>query len=139
MFQVIIPDANNNLDIPEEVHEHSAIRALSDSANDMVAWANNLYSYKVESSPNDIHNMLVVVMDQRNLDLPRAFDVVGKMYEEAINRFKTLQTQVPSWERIMDEDMAQNIRNGGPYGYGLGVYFVRDREVLWQDQQVGEN
>ncbi|KAJ7891010.1 isoprenoid synthase domain-containing protein [Mycena olivaceomarginata] len=118
----------NNLDIPEEVHENSVIRGLSDSANDVVSWSNDLYSYKVERSRNDTHNMLVVVMDQRNLDLPQAIDVVGKMCEEAINRFKTFQMQVPSWGRGIDEDVAQYIQGMSDWMVAVSVSWSFETE-----------
>ncbi|KAF7348881.1 Terpene cyclase [Mycena venus] len=126
-FLSIIPDANN-LDIPEEVHEHPVIRGLSDSANDAVAWANDLYSYKVESSRNDTHNMVVVLMDKRNLDFPQAVDLVGKMCEEAINRFKTLQTQVPSWRTGIDEDVARYIQGMADWMVAVSVYWSFETE-----------
>ncbi|KAF7348879.1 Terpene cyclase [Mycena venus] len=126
-FLSIFPDANN-LDIPEEVHEHPVIRGLSDSANDAVAWANDLYSYKVESSRNDTHNMVVVVMDKRNLDLRQAVDLVGKMCEEAINRFKTLRTQVLSWRTKIEEDVAQYIQGMADWMVAVSVYWSFETE-----------
>jgi hypothetical protein len=72
--------------------------------------------------------MLVVVMNQHNLDLPQAVDVVGKMYEEAIARFKTLQTQVPSWGKRIDEYVAQYIEGMADWMVAVSVYWSFETE-----------
>ncbi|KAF7294279.1 Terpene cyclase [Mycena chlorophos] len=51
-----------NLDIPEDVLAHPVIYGLGEAVNDLVAWSNDLYSYSVERSKGDNHNMVAVVM-----------------------------------------------------------------------------
>ncbi|EDR07973.1 uncharacterized protein LACBIDRAFT_297518 [Laccaria bicolor S238N-H82] len=96
----------NNLDIPDEVMEDPIIRSLGEAANDLVTWSNDIFSYNVEQSKGDTHNMIPVVMNQHGLDLQSAVDFVGKMCKDAIDRFVDDRTQLPSWGPKIDRDIA---------------------------------
>ncbi|KAJ6520767.1 isoprenoid synthase domain-containing protein [Mycena vulgaris] len=73
------------------------IEALGDAANDLVAWSNDLFSYGVERSKDDTHNMVVIIMYYNGLDLPNAAEFVANMCREAIDRFTSLRTNIPCW------------------------------------------
>ncbi|KAJ6522663.1 isoprenoid synthase domain-containing protein [Mycena vulgaris] len=100
----------NNLDIPDEVHEHPVIRGLSDAAADLAGWSNDLFSYNVERSRGDTHNMIVVAMHHHNLDLFSAAEFVGDMCRQAIEKFNVLRKEVPSWGGKVDQDVAQYVQ-----------------------------
>ncbi|KAJ7081323.1 isoprenoid synthase domain-containing protein [Mycena belliarum] len=86
----------NNLNIPDDIIDHPVIIALGDAANDLVAWSNDLFSYSVEQSKGDTHNMVVIVMHHNGLDLPDAARFVVDMCLESIARFIRLKAQLPS-------------------------------------------
>jgi hypothetical protein len=85
----------NGLYIPDDVMEHPSLVALGEAANDLVTWSNvseflsppraspliyapqDIFSYNVEQSRGDTHNMICVVMDEQGLDLQAAVDFVG--------------------------------------------------------------
>ena len=91
----------NNLDIPDEIMEHPIIRSLGEAANDLVTWSNvcfhlpicvmrprcansfygvqDIFSYNVEQSKGDTHNMIPVVMNEEGIDLQSAVDFVGAL------------------------------------------------------------
>ena len=66
----------------------------------------DIFSYNVEQSKGDTHNMIPVVMNQHGLDLQSAVDFVGKMCKDAIDRFVDDRAQLPSWGPKIDRDVA---------------------------------
>ncbi|PBK90175.1 terpenoid synthase [Armillaria gallica] len=95
-----------NLDIPDEVMDHDLIRGLGEAANDLVTWSNDIFSYNVEQSKGDTHNMIPVVMNEQGLDLQSAVDFVGDLCKQAIDRFNYDRTQLPSWGERIDREVA---------------------------------
>ncbi|KAG5341349.1 Germacradienol/germacrene D synthase [Termitomyces sp. J132] len=96
----------NNLNIPDEVMEHPIIVSLGEAANDLVTWSNDIFSYNVEQSKGDTHNMIPVVMNEEGLDLQSAIDFVGNMCRQSIDRFVEDRTNLPSWGPEIDKDVA---------------------------------
>ncbi|THH00478.1 hypothetical protein EW026_g2048 [Hermanssonia centrifuga] len=96
----------NNLDIPDEVMESDIIRNLGEAANDLVTWSNDIFSYNVEQSKGDTHNMIVVVMKQEGLDLQSAVDFVGELCQGSIDRFVHDRANLPSWGPEIDRQVA---------------------------------
>ncbi|KAF5381366.1 hypothetical protein D9615_008302 [Tricholomella constricta] len=95
----------NNLDIPDEVMEHPIIQSLGEAANDLVTWSNDIFSYNVEQSKGDTHNMIPVVMSEEGLDLQSAVDFVGTMCKQSIDRFVDDRANLPSWGPEIDKDV----------------------------------
>ncbi|PPQ96121.1 hypothetical protein CVT26_004756 [Gymnopilus dilepis] len=95
-----------NLDIPDEVMDHPTIRNLGEAANDLVTWSNDIFSYNVEQSKGDTHNMIPVVMNQEGVDLQTAVDFVGSMCKQSIDRFVAERSQLPSWGSEIDRQVA---------------------------------
>ncbi|KAJ7598925.1 isoprenoid synthase domain-containing protein [Mycena floridula] len=96
----------NNLDIPDEVMDHPIIRNLGEAANDLVTWSNDIFSYNVEQSKGDTHNMIPVIMNSHGLDLQSAVDFVGDLCKQSIDRFNSDRADLPSWGPEIDRDVA---------------------------------
>ncbi|KAJ3567287.1 hypothetical protein NP233_g6469 [Leucocoprinus birnbaumii] len=107
----------NNLKIPDEVMEHPTIVALGEATNDLVTWSNDIFSYNVEQSKGDTHNMIPVVMNERGLDLQEAVDFVGEMCKSAIDRFIKERDSLPSWGPEIDRQVKA-------YAQGLADWIV---------------
>ncbi|KAF4583483.1 Sesquiterpene synthase 2 [Pleurotus pulmonarius] len=96
----------NNLDIPDEVMDHPIIRSLGEAANDLVTWSNDIFSYNVEQSKGDTHNMIPVVMHEEGLELQAAVDFVGALCKQSIDRFVECRANLPSWGPEIDRQVA---------------------------------
>ncbi|KIJ61808.1 hypothetical protein HYDPIDRAFT_95823 [Hydnomerulius pinastri MD-312] len=96
----------NNLDIPDEVMDHPILRSLGEATNDLVTWSNDIFSYNVEQSKGQNHNMIDVVMNEQGLDLQSAVDFVGEMCRQSIDRFVEDRNSLPSWGPKIDKDVA---------------------------------
>jgi alpha-muurolene/germacrene-A/gamma-muurolene synthase len=116
-----------DLELPDAVVEHPVIVALNDGANDLVTWSNvsarlvaiadphlpvaykerpqDLFSYNVEQSRGDTHNMVCVFMNNDGLGLQQAVDRVGGLCKQAIDTFIENQARVPSWGDDIDKDV----------------------------------
>ncbi|KAF8830965.1 hypothetical protein HHX47_DHR1000254 [Lentinula edodes] len=51
-----------DIDLPDFVVEDPIIIALNQTTNDLVTWSNDIFSYNVEQSRGDTHNMIVILM-----------------------------------------------------------------------------
>ncbi|KAK7461847.1 hypothetical protein VKT23_008277 [Stygiomarasmius scandens] len=94
-----------DFELPEEVATHPVITTLEDAANDLITWSNDIFSYNVEQSRNDKHNMICVVMEQQRVALQEAVDFVGNLCKESIERFEAAKTGLPSWSSEVDRNV----------------------------------
>ncbi|KAI0306699.1 isoprenoid synthase domain-containing protein [Multifurca ochricompacta] len=76
-----------DLELPDVVVEHPVIMALNQGVNDLVTWSNDIFSYNVEQSRGDTHNMICVFMIHDGLSLQRAVDRVGEMCKQTVENF----------------------------------------------------
>ncbi|KAJ7058082.1 isoprenoid synthase domain-containing protein [Mycena amicta] len=118
----------HNLDIPDEAIHHPVIYGLGEAVNDLVAWSNDLYSYSVERSKGDNHNMIAVVMHHQGLDLVAAAEFVGEMCKESIDRFKALRKRVPSWGEPIDSHVKRYVQGLADWIVGITYWsFTSER------------
>jgi len=115
-----------DLELPDAVMEHPVIVALNHGANDLVTWSNvsavlspspipirqwltksaqDLFSYNVEQSRGDTHNMICVFMINDGLSLQQAVDRIGELCKQTIDTFIENQARVPSWGDNVDKDV----------------------------------
>ncbi|KAF8629977.1 hypothetical protein AX17_005542 [Amanita inopinata Kibby_2008] len=106
-FQLI--EYVGRFDLPQEVVEHPVIQSLEEATNDLVTWSNDIFSYNVEQSRNDTHNMIPVMMAQKGLNLQEAVDFVGECCRVSIERFETDRQLIPSWGPEIDRDVAKYV------------------------------
>lgn len=99
-----------DIDLPDEVIQNPTITALEDACNDLVTWSNDIFSYNVEQSRGDTHNMITVVMRERGLDLPGAINFVGELCRDSIDRFEHDRDTLPSWGPEIDRDVQTYIQ-----------------------------
>lgn len=107
----------NHLNIPDYVMEHPAIRKLGDETNDLVAWSNDIFSYNKENVIADTHNMIPIVMHEYQVDLQEAIDFVGRMCQQAIDRFNLQWRNLPKWDEAIDRDVQI-------YANGLAMWII---------------
>ncbi|KAI0062224.1 terpenoid synthase [Artomyces pyxidatus] len=88
--------------LPDEVVEHPLIVALNQSANDLVTWSNDVFSYNVEQARGDTHNMICILMSHDGLTLQEAIDRVGQLCMQTIDNFIEDKDCLPSWGPEVD-------------------------------------
>ncbi|PCH37689.1 terpenoid synthase [Wolfiporia cocos MD-104 SS10] len=94
-----------DIDLPDFVVEDPVIKALNQAANDLVTWSNDIFSYNVEQSRGDTHNMIPILMIHQGLSLQEAVDYVGQLCKETIDGFIENQKRIPSWGPEVDREV----------------------------------
>ncbi|KAJ6531101.1 terpenoid synthase [Mycena capillaripes] len=92
-----------DIDLPDFVVEDPVIAALGQSTNDLVTWSNDIFSYNVEQSRGDTHNMIVILMNFHGHTLQSAVDYVGDLCRSTIDTFQRDRESIPSWGPEIDE------------------------------------
>ncbi|KAF8197508.1 isoprenoid synthase domain-containing protein, partial [Pholiota molesta] len=98
------------IDLPDFVVDHPVIQALNQGTNDLVTWSNDIFSYNVEQSRGDTHNMIVILMEYHGLDLQGAVDYVGDLCAQTIDTFNENKANVPSWGPEVDDMVSRYIQ-----------------------------
>jgi hypothetical protein len=65
-----------------------------------------MYSYNRERAKGHTCNIVVVVMNEKGLDLQSAVDFVGDLCKKSIDRFIEDRKNIPSWGDKIDRDVA---------------------------------
>ncbi|KAK7038245.1 terpene cyclase [Favolaschia claudopus] len=86
-----------DIDLPDFVVEDPIIMALNQSTNDLVTWSNDIFSYNVEQSRGDTHNMIVILMKYHGHTLQSAVDYVGELCRLTIDAFQRDRESIPNW------------------------------------------
>ncbi|MEU8266964.1 4-epi-cubebol synthase [Sphaerisporangium sp. NPDC049002] len=72
---------------------HPDVRAITESANDVVVWDNDLLSYpKERTGVNSRNNLVSVLARHRHRSIQHAMNQIGRMRDEAIQRMVDLRT-----------------------------------------------
>ncbi|KAF8163642.1 isoprenoid synthase domain-containing protein [Crassisporium funariophilum] len=100
-----------DIDLPDFVIEHPIIEALNQGTNDLVTWSNDIFSYNVEQSRGDTHNMIVILMVYHGHTLQSAIDYVGDLCAQTIDTFSANKKKLPSWGPEID-DMVERYVQG---------------------------
>ncbi|KAH9917528.1 isoprenoid synthase domain-containing protein [Amylocystis lapponica] len=82
---------------------------VMDASNAWVTWSNDIFSYDVEQSRGDEHNMIAVLVREYGYTLQQAVDFVGNLCVGTIERFEKERLAVPSWGAEIDRDVAAYI------------------------------
>ena len=72
----------------------------------------DIFSYNVEQSKGDTHNMIVIVQRTQGLELQEAVDFVGQLCKQSIDRFVAASKRLPSFDNggQIDRDVAQYVK-----------------------------
>ncbi|KAG6334599.1 hypothetical protein ID866_4493 [Astraeus odoratus] len=104
----------NGIDLPEEVVSHPVIQAMESAANDVICWANDIYSYNAEQARGDNHNLISVLMHEKGLDVQEAMNEAGAIWCAGFQCFEDNIDYLPSWGEDVDRLVAiytQGLRN----------------------------
>ncbi|KAH6908307.1 isoprenoid synthase domain-containing protein [Coprinopsis sp. MPI-PUGE-AT-0042] len=99
-----------DIDLPDFVVEHPLIEALNQGTNDLVTWSNDIFSYNVEQSRGDTHNMIVILMEYHGMTLQQAVDYVGDLCKQTIDAFCQNKQNLPSWGPEIDDMVARYVQ-----------------------------
>ncbi|KAH7334146.1 isoprenoid synthase domain-containing protein [Rhizoctonia solani] len=97
------------LDLPDEVANHPVVVELAIAGNDILTWANDIYSFPIEFARGDTHNLVCVAMHHNNLGLEDAIDFVNQLTKQRLNEYVEVKAKLPSFGPGLDKQVARYI------------------------------
>ncbi|KAH7930241.1 terpenoid synthase [Leucogyrophana mollusca] len=99
------------IDLPDEALNDPAFRSVYWACVDMVCWSNDVYSFNMEQAKGHTgNNVVTVLMHEEGIDLQAAFDRVGIVFGQLMNRCLEDRARLPSWGPAIDADVALFIK-----------------------------
>ncbi|CUA72575.1 Alpha-muurolene synthase [Rhizoctonia solani] len=100
----------HGIELPDEVHNDPIITELGLAANQILTWSNDIYSFSLEQAKGYTHNLLFVVMWNKQLKLQDAVDFVDKMIEKRIEEYLDAKSRLRSFGSDLDAEVARYIQ-----------------------------
>ncbi|KAF9453461.1 terpenoid synthase [Macrolepiota fuliginosa MF-IS2] len=83
------------VDLPDEMYKNPTFMKAYWAACDHVCWANDVYSYNVEQSKGQSgNNVVTVLMNDRNISLQEACDVVGVHCQQFVDDYLSARDEL---------------------------------------------
>ncbi|CAE6450060.1 unnamed protein product [Rhizoctonia solani] len=98
------------MDLPDEVVNHPIVKELADAGNDILTWANDIYSFPIEFARGDTHNFVCVAMEHNKLNLDGAIEFVNKLTRQRLDEYVAAKAKLPSFGPGLDEQVAQYLQ-----------------------------
>ncbi|KIK69148.1 hypothetical protein GYMLUDRAFT_152409 [Collybiopsis luxurians FD-317 M1] len=134
---LVLIEYANNLRIPDEVLDDPRIKKLEILTNDFIAYVNDLYSYNVEQSKGQIHNIVTSLMYANpTMDLAGAVDRVNELTHRTIDQFMELKASLPSWGEQIDKDIAVYIKGMESWMVGLIFWSLQTERYFGKSTQA---
>ncbi|THU83075.1 putative terpene cyclase [Dendrothele bispora CBS 962.96] len=135
-FALILMDQ----DIPENVLNSGQLHSLRSYTIDMLTLANDVYSYNVEQSKGDNHNIVSIIMAQENLDIQQALERVSVMHAnlaaEFLHVYETVCSESNAEAKQYVDGLGTWIRANECFSFESRRYFNKDGLRIQQDRMV---
>jgi 5-epi-alpha-selinene synthase len=83
--------------LPDRVRAHPAIRRLARHTSKIVGCANDLFTYEKELRAGEIHNLVLVLMNERRLPIGEALAQAVALHDHEVRSFLHDLAQLPSF------------------------------------------
>lgn len=83
--------------LADRIREHPALRGLATRASNIVGWANDLFTYEKEIIQGEIHNLVLVLMNERQLTITEAVAETVALHDHEVVSFLQEVEQIPSF------------------------------------------
>ncbi|KAJ6519123.1 terpenoid synthase [Mycena sanguinolenta] len=100
------------MEMPQDVFEHSALAKLRQLSVDMICLANDLYSFNVEQSKGDDHNIVTLMILHEKLSVQEAIDRVSTIYDDLAAQFLAVFNSLPSFDSAAVDSMVRHYVDG---------------------------
>lgn len=85
----------DQLRLPAHVYAHPAVQALTQHANRAVCWSNDIISLDKELQGGDVHNLVLVLRQERGMGLQDALEAAAAMYHQELERLIDAPRHLP--------------------------------------------
>ncbi|KAF8623351.1 hypothetical protein AX15_006423 [Amanita polypyramis BW_CC] len=124
----------HDFDLPDYVAEHPIIEALGEAANDLVSWANDIYSYNIEQARGEgYHNLVYILMHHHGHSLQGAVDHAAEMWTQTVDKFIENERRLPSWGPEIDEMVQKYVSGLRDWSIGSVYWSFRTHRYFGTD------
>lgn len=95
-------DLTEHIVLPAPVRQHTILRRMTEMANNVVCWSNDIISLEKERQRGDVHNLVIAVRHEQDCGWQEAVDRVAALHDEQVRGFLALERLVPRWEPEVD-------------------------------------
>ncbi|CAE7228396.1 unnamed protein product [Rhizoctonia solani] len=100
----------HEINIPDEVLHDPIVSELSLAGNEILTWANDVYSFPKEYAQGQTHNLVFVLMWNNQLGLQDAMNRAGELIEQRVQDYLVAKAQVPSFGPHLDHEVSRYIQ-----------------------------
>jgi hypothetical protein len=97
LTDVALVDITEHFTLPSTVYHNPNVRQLLDAANNVICWANDLYSLAKERQRGDVHNLVMILQRERQLTLQEAIGKASALHDAEVRRYLELEQRLPSF------------------------------------------
>lgn len=83
------------IELPSEVLKHPDVQRLSLMANNIISWANDIYSFDKEMRFGDVHNLVLTLRHKYHCTLDEAIQRAAELHDNEVRAFIELEAQLP--------------------------------------------
>jgi hypothetical protein len=113
--------------LPKEVMAHKKIASLTMLCGHLGCWANDLYSLAKEMEHGDTHNLVLVMREEKKLDIENAINETVRLHNQEMIQFERIFHSLPSFSDEIDEEV---------YKYAFCLAMIVRGNIDWSLQDT---
>lgn len=107
LTDVALIDLTEHIALPPAVRLSAPVEQLTDMANDVVCWTNDIISLEKEMARGDVHNLVLVIQHEQQCSLQAAVDEAAQLVRARVEEYIATERDLPSFGPASDADLAK--------------------------------
>ncbi|PUZ20688.1 hypothetical protein GA0116948_11361 [Chitinophaga costaii] len=95
--------------LPDAVLQHPVITRMVLACNNIVCWANDLFSCFKELQQGDVHNLVLVLKHEHHYGFMDAMQETARMHNMEVELFESLKKKLPVYEPTLQREVDRYI------------------------------
>ncbi|GAA3940883.1 hypothetical protein GO495_09555 [Chitinophaga oryziterrae] len=113
--------------LPANIINHKKLATLTMLCGHLGCWANDLYSLAKEIEHGDTHNLVLVMREEKKLDIENAINETVRLHNQEMIQFERIFHSLPSFNDEMDEEV---------YKYAFCLAMIVRGNIDWSLQDT---
>lgn len=99
----------DGIDLPPAVRDSAVVQGLTLLANCVICWCNDILSVNKEHKHGDVHNLVIVLQNERRISNEAAMSETIKVHNDTVQAFLDLEKKLPSFGPAVDAEVARYV------------------------------
>lgn len=113
--------------LPKDIINHKKLSNLTTLCGHLGCWANDLYSLGKELEQGDTHNLVLVIREERQLDIEAAINETVRLHNQEMIQFERIFHSLPTFDDKTDEEV---------YKYAFCLAMIVRGNIDWSLQDT---